>query len=603
MKNLNYGVIGNCNSAAIISEKGAIVWACLPEFNSPSIFAKLLDDKKGGSFEINVDSSYKITQKYIKNTNILLTKFTSGSNAFEVIDFMPRYKMDLNRYVYPPDIIRNIRHISGEPEISIIYDPKLSYAEHKTINKVHKEYIKSFTENSNYESIYLYSDLPFEKIINSEKIKIKGNHYFLISYNQKLLDMNNEKIYLEFQRTKVYWLDWVNRTINFKKYNDEILRSALVLKLLSFHKTGAILAAVTTSLPEIIGDVRNWDYRYCWVRDASMTITILTNLGHYHAAERFLKFIVDIIPFKDKEIQIMYGIRGERDLIEKELPWLDGYEKSSPVRIGNAAYMQKQNDIYGVLLDVIHKYFDLFKNTLENSEELWTIVRGLTRTVEKNWKDPDMGIWEFRSQKRHFVFSKVLCWVAMDRAVKIANILGKTDYLENWEKLKTEIKTEILEKGWNEELGAFTQAYENTNMDSSNLLMATYNFIKPDDPKYISTVLKIKEVLSKDGLMFRYKNQDDFGEQKSSFTVCSFWMVKSLYLIGRKKDAREMFEKLLTYSNHLGLYSEDIDFETKKLLGNFPQGYSHLALIDAAIVLSDMEINPDDELMHILESN
>jgi GH15 family glucan-1,4-alpha-glucosidase len=410
-----------------------------------------------------------------------------------------------------------------------------------------------------------------------------------------------DKIYLEYNRTKVYWLEWVDRSIYFKKYNDEILRSALVLKLLSFQKTGAIIAAATTSLPETIGEVRNWDYRYCWIRDSSMIITVLTNLGHYNVAERFLSFILDVIPYKNEKMQIMYGINREKVLTEIELPWLNGYENSKPVRIGNKAYIQRQNDIYGVLLDLVHKYFIIFHNRIERSEELWTITRSMVRTVLLNWRNPDMGIWEFRSRKSSFVFSKVLCWVAMDRGVKIAEFLKKQNYADIWSKEREKIKKDIHKNGWNENIGAFTQAYDNTAMDAANLLMATYGFIDYKDEKYIKTVNKIYDTLNKNGLMYRYLNDDDFGRPHTSFTICTFWLIKSLHKIGRKKEAKEIFENTLKLSNHLGLFSEGIDFNSKRLLGNFPQGYSHLALIDAAIVLIDKQVVEKDKLISKLE--
>lgn len=602
MNNLDYGVIGNCASAALISSSGTIEWCCLPEFDSASIFAKILDPEIGGEFAIETDN-YQIDQSYLQGTNILCTRFTSDNNCFEVIDFMPRYKDVKGRYHTPPDLIRYIRHISGTPKARFRYDPRLGYAQYTTANRIHPDtYIKSFSENGTYESIYLYSSLPLEAILNQEEIVMNHDHYFLLSYNQKILDLNLDKIILEFERTKVYWLDWVNRGIHFKKYSKEIIRSSLVLKLLSYQKSGALLAAVTTSLPETIGEVRNWDYRFCWIRDASMILAILTNLGHYNVAERFLKFIVNVIPYKDEKIQIMYGIRGRKDLTERELPWLSGYEHSRPVRVGNSAYLQKQNDIYGVLLDVIYKYFNQFSTNIDNGEELWTIVRSLVRTVISTWSSPDTGIWEFRSTERHFVFSKVLCWVALDRGVEIAGMLGQNSTAAEWGKIRDAIADEIHQKGWNDALGAYTQYYGSTNMDAANLLMATYGFIEPLDPRYRSTVLKTLDDLSENGLMLRYKDTDDFGKPSSSFTVCTFWMIKSLYLIGEKQKARTMFENILQYSNHLGLYSEDMDFKSKRLLGNFPQGYSHLALIDAAIVLSEEKIEDDDKLKMVMYS-
>jgi len=585
MQNLDYGVIGNCTSAALISKTSSIAWCCLPYFNSPSLFAKLLDVEKGGEFGFTVDPDYTINQYYFKNTNILCTHFSNGEDVFEVIDYMPRHKTNRGRYHCPPDIVRYIHYISGSPELRVIYNPRLGYAQYETKNQLIDDYLKSFTVKGPYESVYLYSDFPLAEVLAGESIRFSEDHYFVLSYNQKLVPLTIDKIYFDFECTKVYWLDWVNRTITLTRYSDAIIRSAIVLKLLSFQKTGAILAAVTTSLPEELGGMRNWDYRFCWIRDASMIISVLNSLNHHNVAARFLNFILDVIPFKDEKIQIMYGIRGEKKLVEKELAWLSGYEGSQPVRVGNSAYLQKQNDIYGVLLDVIYFYFKEFSHTLAISEDLWTTVRSLLRTLETHWMKPDKGIWEFRSNNHHFTFSKVLCWVAFDRGQKIAELLGKTSYAAKWEKIKTSIKKNIYSKGWNSAIGAFTQTYGSQAMDAANLLMHSYGFIQSHDPKYISTVKRIKEQLCVNGLLYRYRTEDDFGQPKTAFIVCTFWMIKSLFLIGEKKEAQTMFENLLKHANHLGLFSEGMDFNNKRLLGNFPQGYSHLALIDAALTL------------------
>lgn len=585
-KNLNYGIIGNCISAALISKDSSIDWCCLPSFDSPSVFAKILDQKKGGSFEFLVDQTYKITQFYIKKTNILVTKFANGENIFEVIDFMPRYIYNTNSFYAPPDIIRYIKHKGGKPRFKIKYNPCLEYAEHETRTDVHNEYIKSYTVKGQYDSIYLYTNLDKQKIIKQESITLTEDAYCVLSYNQKIQNQDIDTAYLLFQRTKVYWLNWSERTQNFPDYNREITRSALVLKLLSYDKSGAVLAAVTTSLPEKLGDGRNWDYRYCWLRDASMVIKVMTQLGHTRNAKRYLDFILDIIPDKDERVQIMYGINGGRILTEKELPHLAGYEKSKPVRIGNNAYKQRQHDIFGILMDVLYHQFKHYKDPIEKVESLWTIVRSIVKTVTRNWKKPDRGIWEIRNVQKHFTFSKVLCWVAIDRAIKIAQILNRNEYIDEWGELREKIKKNILKNAWNSKVNAFTQHYGSENLDASGLLMASYGFIKPDDPKYISTVEAIYGNLRHNGLMYRYRNRDDFGEPESSFTICSFWMINSLVRIGRTKEATEMFHTILKYSNHLGLYSEDIDFTTKRLLGNFPQAYSHLALIETAIILS-----------------
>jgi GH15 family glucan-1,4-alpha-glucosidase len=591
MKNLNYGVIGNCASAALISQDGCIEWCCLPSFDSPSVFAKILDKNRGGEFRVQASSDYKIRQEYIPKTNVLVTTFSRKKDKFELIDFMPRYKTDSGKYHHPPDIIRYIRYISGKPEIRIAYDPRPCFGQYDVRTEIRNEYIKTGTLKGAYESIYLYSDLDLGRIADNKPITIQRDCFLLLSYNQKLIDLDLGTVQLEYEKTRVYWLNWSANTRRFSHFNEAINRSALVLKLLSYQKTGAIIAAVSTSLPEALGTERNWDYRYCWLRDASMCVAVLTKLGHYKVAKRFLDFILDIIPYKDEKIQIMYGINGQKNLKEQELDFLAGYESVKPVRIGNAAYTQKQNDIFGELLDAIYHYLGIFKREIvQNKEDIWTVVRTLARHVEHNWSKKDRGIWEFRSQRKHFTFSKLLSWVAMDRAMKIARYFGMNDYVKVWSNIRSQVKKDIHKRGWDIHSSAFVQAYGENHLDAANLLMAHYGFIKADDPKFVSTVKMTEKQLSRDGLMFRYRNEDDFGTPQSSFTVCTFWLISALYKIGEKRKAKEMFQNVLNYRNHLGLLSEDIDFETKRLLGNFPQGYSHIALIDAAITLCGEDV-------------
>lgn len=586
MNTLDYGLIGNCKSAALVSKEGSLDWCCLPDFNSASVFAKLLDEKKGGHFSFEVDDSYNIGQKYLWQTNILCTTFSDGKNAFQVVDFMPRYREENGSFYTPPDIVRFVYLLQGEPTFKVRYEPRLNYAKEKTYTENHRYYLKSFTKEGKYDSLFLYTSFDLDQVLKGEEITLTGNAYFLVGYHEKLREQSLERTYLKFQRTKTYWMNWSEATTNFLNYNKEIGRSALVLKAMSFQKTGAVLAAVTTSLPETIGEVRNWDYRFCWIRDASMVIKVMAGLGHRESAQNFLQFIIDLIPNKDEKLQIMYGINGEKKLTEHILTHLDGYQGSKPVRIGNAAYIQKQNDIYGILMEVIFQQFLQFETTLENSEELWTIVRGIVRIVEEHWKQPDKGIWEFRTEERHFTFSKLLCWVAVDRAVKIGEILRNGINAEKWKTLRKEIYDDIYENGWNEEMQAYTQFYGSKDLDASTLLMETYGFIKAKDPRFISTVKATERELCYNGLLYRYKNKDDFGKPTSSFTICTFWFINSLYKIGEREKAAKMFDQLLSYSNHLGLFSEDIDFNTKRLLGNFPQAYSHLALIETAMNFS-----------------
>ncbi|MFO7880237.1 MAG: glycoside hydrolase family 15 protein [Bacteroidota bacterium] len=587
MENLNYGVIGNCRSAALISKEGSIEWLCLPKFDSSSVFAKILDKEIGGEFGIIPSGAYEIEQAYIPRTNLLVTRFTSVDNTFEVIDFMPRYKEGESDYYAPPDVIRYFRLVRGNPEFRIHYNPKMVYAQYETKNEVHHDYLKSHSQLGEYDSMYLYSDFNKEAILRGDKIKLEQDGFILISYHQKLQKQDVTRAHLKMERTKVYWLNWAERTNEFPEYQDEVMRSALLLKLLSYNPSGAILAAVTTSLPETLGEERNWDYRYCWIRDASMTIKVLSSLGHYNVARRYLNYIIKLVPVKDEPLQIMYGINGEKKLSEKILGHLDGYGGSKPVRIGNAAYKQKQNDIFGVLVDVIYQLFKLFDVTLANSEELWTITRSTVKVVKKTWREPDRGIWEIRKDNKHFTFSKVLCWVAVDRGVKIARMIEMGAYVKEWTELREEIREDIFKHAWNEEKQAFTQSYGSSELDAANLLMESYGFLDAKDEKFKSTVRATEKELTKNGLMYRYRTHDDYGVPKSSFTICTFWLITALHRIGEKDKARDMFETVLGYSNHLGLFSEDIDFESKRLLGNFPQAYSHLALIETAATIGN----------------
>ena len=600
MENYHYGIIGNCQSAALISKRGSIDYCCLPDFDSPSVFFKLLDEKKGGHFGIEVDGTYNISQFYIEKTNVLQTVFDNGMHAFAVCDFMPRYERGFRSedYYCPPDIIRYFKVEKGTPQIALDFSPALNYAQGKTEVEVHSDYLKCSSIGTSYETAYLYSNFDLNKIKTGESFQLKNEGFVLISYNQKIFSPSQEDMFLQLQKTIVYWLDWESKTPKRPAYNEAISRSALVLKLLTYQETGAVLAALTTSLPETIGEERNWDYRFCWVRDASMTISIFTELKHNSTVRRYIKYILNIIPLKDEKIQIMYGIRGQKNLAEKKLDHLSGYKDSKPVRIGNAAFEQKQNDIYGILMDVLHSSLNYIREELDTVENVWTIARTLVRNVKTHWREPDRGIWEYRGKEEHFVFSKVLCWVAVDRGIKIAKSFNRQDYVKEWEPLRDEIKRDIDTKGWNEEVRAYTQFYGSKQMDAANLLMEYYGFIEGRDPRYVSTVKQIEKELCVDGFMYRYKNEDDFGTPKSSFTVCTFWMVNAWYRSGEQEKAKKMFDNLLGFANHLGLFSEDIDFESKRLLGNFPQAYSHLALITTAMALSGKESLPEEDRLH-----
>ncbi|MBN2351555.1 MAG: glycoside hydrolase family 15 protein [Spirochaetales bacterium] len=581
------GIIGNCRSAALISRAGEVVWACLPDFDSPSVFAKLVDEEKGGVLAVVPEEPARIEQEYLENTNVLRTHFRTPSGAFELFDFMPIYAVDAQTYNRAPELYRLLRPLEGKPLVRIRYRPRLNYGAVETRTDAHGEYLKSVTARGEYHSVYCYTNIPFTAVLEERPFPLAGPSYFLVSFHQKLGRVDVGGAFTELERTKTYWLNWVSRTSIYALYQKEIVRSALTLKLLTYGKTGAVIAAATTSIPEYPGDSRNWDYRYCWIRDSAMILQTLRELRHGNTARQFLRFLLDTIIRKADTLQILYSIRGEKDLPERRLPHLAGYKKSKPVRVGNDAYRQKQNDVYGVLMDLIHTSFVHFPTSLPESEELWTTVRYIMRTVEDNWRKPDRGVWEMRTRPRHFVFSKVLSWVAVDRGLALANLLERDEFVPSWSALREEIRNDVETHGWNEAKGAYTQSYGSGDLDASLLLLERVGFCTADAPRWVSTVRAVEAELSRDGLLYRYRNKDDYGVPRSAFLICSFWMADALYRIGERERAGAVFERLLSCANRLGLFSEDLDFETHELYGNFPQGYSHLALINTAVLLNE----------------
>ncbi|MBN1612041.1 MAG: glycoside hydrolase family 15 protein [Polyangiaceae bacterium] len=587
MDSFDYGIIGNGRSCALVSARGSIDWCCLADFDSPSVFAALLDQSRGGQFAIEpVDVDFKTDQRYLRHTNVLVTRFVSSSGAFDVTDFMPRYHTSRGSHHCPPEVVRLVRPVVANPMIRIRFEPRLGYAEHPTRITRFARYLKAETTVGAHESVYLYSNLDLGAVQAGEPLRLQGDSYLLLAYDQKIGRVDLERVVLAFERTKLYWMNWCVRAARTPVYREHVERSALVLKLLSYQPTGAILAAATTSLPEQIGKERNWDYRFCWIRDASMTIRTLVNLGHRRVARRFFEFLLDAVPYKDDRIQVMYGIRGQKELTERTLDWLSGYADSRPVRIGNAAWCQQQHDIYGVLLDAIHAGLVMFRGEVASLEALWTMTRGIVRHIEAHWKEPDQGIWEIRGAPRHFTFSKVMCWVGLERAARIAALLGMDEYCQPWTTLAERIRSDVFAHGYDAQVGAFTQSYGSPYLDATNLLLCRLGFIGADDPRWAATVHATRRELCREGLMYRYRHADDFGVPESAFLVCTFWMVQALLSIGERRAARESFEEVLGCGNHLGLLSEDVEFATKRLLGNFPQAYSHLALIDTALLFA-----------------
>ena len=583
--NLNYGVIGNCRTAALISERGSIEWLCFPDFDSPSVFAALLDRTKGGSFGFDVPDGYAVRQSYVPHTNILSTRFASAEGEFEVLDYMPCYRSFEKEHYLPAELYRYIRFVKGRPRFRIRYDPAPNYAQGEVRIRRTAGFIESYSSADNKDRQYLYSSIPLQAVAGREEIRLEKDEFLLLSYNEKVIPIDIEREKIEYCRTLVYWLNWTNRTRQYTCYNEVVERSMLVLKLLSYYN-GAMLAALTTSLPETVGGVRNWDYRFCWLRDASMSIETMFRVGHTGAARRFMKFIQSSFMSRH-DYQIMYGIRGERKLTEVILEHLDGYKGSKPVRIGNDAYHQKQNDSFGYLMDLVWQYYRLMPGTLDEIEDMWEMVKSILATVAEEWRNPDKGIWEIRGEEQHFVSSKVMCWVALDRGARIAAKLGKEEFAARWREEAEAIRRDVIEPGWQSEIQSFSQAYGNLALDSSLLLMEPYGFIAANDPHYRKTVEAVRKALFRKGLMYRYNSEDDFGVPSSAFTMCTFWLIRALFVTGQRNEAKTLFSQVLRYGNHLGLFSEHLDFDTKEQLGNFPQAYSHLAIVNTALLFAE----------------
>jgi alpha,alpha-trehalase len=580
---LNYGLIGNCRTAALVSEKGSIDWCCFPRFDSPSVFAKLLDEKKGGSFEVHPVGAYKSSQRYVPNTNILETHFKSREGEFLLYDFFPRFRSG-EKIEKLQLIVRYIKVVRGSPRVRIIFNPKFGYATSKaSIRKVHDH----LTATNSHGLLFLYSDLDFDAIRARKPITISGEHYLLATYDHHLR-ASLKMVKLIYNRTRYYWKEYLKFSTLPPGYSEAVTRSILTLKLLT-SDSGAVVAAPTTSLPEVVGEVRNWDYRYCWLRDSSFTIDALTKICHFDEAENFIAWLTKICTLARKDLQIVYRVDGTKALHEKLLPHLAGYKGSRPVRIGNHAYLQKQLDIYGEIMETFYLFFHHY-NYAEFELKHWKVVSKIAATVTHQWQEQDSGLWEFRGIKKHFTFSKLMCWVAMDRAVKMAQGRRDSECASRWASVRDAIRVDILEHAWSDNLQAFTQSYDSDELDASNLLMPYFGFIPATHQKMRRTIHAIQKHLVRDGFVFRYLDEDDFGKPKNAFTICTFWLIDALYMMGEKGEAKQLFRKILKYSNHLGLFSEDIDIKTGSLTGNFPQAYTHLAIINTATLLTTNQL-------------
>ncbi|MBI4854248.1 MAG: glycoside hydrolase family 15 protein [Acidobacteria bacterium] len=583
---LNHGAIGNGRVLALISPTSAIEWLCLPNFDSPSVFGRILDIEKGGTFRF-LSGYQEIPGKstYITNTNVLSTTFKDNNCIWEVIDFAPRIPQGLGVEA-PIEIVRLIRPIKGQPRILVDFNPCPNYGRTpaKLIQTTNGIEVLAFLASD--APLSLITDVPIPYLLNKQEFILNKAYFFSFYYGYRREIPTLTSISHSLELTIEGWRVWAKTCALPIFASAEVLRSALCLKLHVNHDTGAIIAAATTSIPEALNTPRTWDYRYCWLRDAAFVVEALRRLSHLSEGESFITYLRNVT--ESKNLQPVYSIHGGETLPEEFLPNLDGFCGNGYVRIGNAAYTQKQNDLMGELILCLETLLNDPRIVYENPEELFPLIERLVEDAIMAAPTPDTGIWEFRSMLRHYTFSRAMCWVAIERGAILARRFTRNNLAERWEKIAASEKQIILERGYNSKLGFFTQVLDGEFPDAANLLLPTLGIIPATDPRFVKTVENYEKLLVENGLMLRYRNVDDFGSTTNAFTICSFWWVEALALMGELEKAIEIFQKLLTYANPLGLFSEDIDPNNGTLLGNFPQAYTHVGLINAAMTISQL---------------
>ena len=584
-----YGIIGDLHTIALVGLDGSIDWCCLPRFDSPSIFGAILDHKAGGHFTITPTEPGNARQMYLPETNILLTRFLQNDGVGELTDFMP---VESDEAGYRPrrhQIVRMLSVVRGTVQFRIACAPAFNYGRdaHETTIKP-----KGVVFQSGDYSVGLVSPIPVEirEGIAYQEFTLKEGE--TLTFFLEYLEVKNGDHLLAtpesgdeaFRNTSAFWQRWLAQCQYDGRWREVVHRSALTLKLLTYAPTGAIVAAPTTSLPEHIGGPRNWDYRYTWMRDASFTIYGLLRLGFTVEASRFMDWLnarcCELNP--DGSLQLMYGIDGQRNLAEEELTHLDGHRSSRPVRIGNGAATQLQMDMYGALMDAVYLYN---KHGSSISYDLWVNLCRMLDYVCENWERPDEGIWEVRGGRKHFVYSKVMSWVALDRGIRLADKRGFPGHRTRWMTERDRIYRQVMEQGWNPTVGAFVQHYGSEALDAANLVMPLVFFVSPTDPRMLSTIDQTLEQLALGSLVYRYDTSkaaaDGLEGEEGTFSMCTFWLVEALTKAGRLTEARLIFEKMLSYANHLRLYAEEVSHSGEQL-GNFPQAFTHFALITAA---------------------
>jgi GH15 family glucan-1,4-alpha-glucosidase len=627
----SYGLIGNCHSALLVSTDGSVDWGCLPDFDSSALFCRLLDVERGGYFQIApTNSAIPGTQQYLHGSNVLQTAFTSIAGTVLLTDFMPVESLEsrvspmanthpqMSYNASDHCLVRSVACTHGvlDMTMELMATPQYASASAEgalicnapgAIISGGQQHVGLFIAGtSSIPSFSLGSEREEEALsptIIAHFTLHAGERLFFVlgvgSSTQAVRRLVEDEwprhdFDTELTHTLSAWRNWISRCSYHGPYTDLVQRSALALKMMTYVPTGAIIAAPTTSLPEELGGVRNWDYRFTWLRDAAFTLHAFNALGFLEETQAFLGWLQHLSYKSGEDLQIMYSIRGERNLTERELPSLSGYRDSSPVRVGNGAATQKQLDIFGEVLDCLHFYQHLagFARVGETAEgSMWKLMYPLVEYVCEHWREPDSGLWEVRGGPRHFTYSKVMCWVALDRGIRTAQEFELPADLLRWCCVRDQIRLDILTHGYNPQVGAFTQSYGSTALDASNLLLPLVGFLPPDDPRICSTVERTMEQLTdRSGFVYRYHADDGLAGTEGTFTICTFWLIDNLAMQGRVSEARALFERVISYAGHLGLFSEEIDPASSTALGNYPQALTHLALINSALNLQKAEM-------------
>lgn len=582
----DYAFLSDTQTGALVSRDGCVAWLCFPRFDSGACFASLLGTQENGCWHFWPDEKIqKLTRRYRNHALILETEIETATGTVRLIDFMPPRGEN-------PDLVRIVHGLHGEVSMQMQLIIRFDYGH--IVPWVRKRH-GGIEAIAGPDGLILRTPVPThgKDLTTVARFTVrKGDRLpfvltWFASHSDPPKPVDAEHA---LRDTEKFWGDWAQQCHRKTCWNEAVVRSLVVLKGLTYAPTGGLVAAATTSLPEQIGGVRNWDYRYCWLRDATFTLLAFMNAGYKEEAKAWREWLLRAIAGSPSQMQIMYGVRGERRLEEFEVPWLSGYENSKPVRIGNAASQQFQLDVYG---EVLGSMYRAHLAGIENQQADWRVQEGLMKFLESNWQEPDEGIWEVRGGRKQFTHSKMMAWVAFDRAIKLAAAcqceIGAN--IERWEKIRDQIHREACERGYSQKKKAFTQYYGSEGLDASLLIMPLTGFLPASDQRFIDTVDAIQRELTEDGLVMRYRPEqedvDGLPGSEGVFLPCSFWMVDALHLIGRVKEARELFERLLGLRNDLGLLSEEYGTRERRQLGNFPQAFSHVALVNSALILSD----------------